>query len=295
MRVSDERWSPLLYTIKQKPGGIIYVIGSNDSGKSTLCNWLAENLSKECRTAYIDCDPGQSLIGPPTTVGLQLLFVSEGMKHEPYYYFVGSTTPRGYLLQTLVGIKKLAEKAVSLGAQWIILDSSGFVLDPVAREFQFRVIDLLQPNYLITLFRPEEDFRWVNNFVRHPKISLCPLPISSSVVPRTPADRRAYREEKFKKYFEAAESQELILKGIGFHGRIPNLRNPARYRQLLVALCDADDLLITLGIIEQVDLANNKIQLYAPKFDATKIVFVQFGSLYLNSEGQQLNCQPYYE
>jgi polynucleotide 5'-kinase involved in rRNA processing len=193
------------------------------------------------------------------------------------------------LLQSLTGIKKLTEKAVKLGAQRIILDSCGFVLDQVAREFQFRIIDLIQPDYLIVLQRSDEDFRWVSNFRRHPRINLYRLPISSSVIARTPAERRQYREEKFKKYFENAIMQELILRGIGFHGRIPDLRNPEKYRNRLIALCDAENFVMALGIVQEINLADKKIQIYAPKFDHEKVVFIHFGSIYLNSEGQQIS------
>jgi len=288
----DEKWQHLLDKLKDEAARkIIYVIGSNDSGKSTFCRFLADNLSKDFRaayTAYIDCDPGQSVIGPPTTIGLEKLFQSQNENQNRYLYFVGSTTPKGHLLQSLAGIKKLTEKAVALGSQKIILDSCGFVLDQPAREFQFRVIDLIQPDYLIVLHRLNEDFRWVSNFRRHPKIKVYRLAISQSIIPRTPPDRRVYREEKFKKYFENAESQELILKGIGFFGRIPNLRNPDKYRQLLIALCDAENFVMTLGIVQAIDLANKTLLVYAPKFNHTTVVFLHFGSIYLNSEGKEI-------
>ncbi|UCE06227.1 MAG: AAA family ATPase [bacterium] len=289
---TDEKWQYLLNKMKHEAAlKIIYVIGSNDSGKTTFCQFLSDNLSRDFSIAYIDCDPGQSIIGPPTTIGLEKLFQSEDKQQTKHIYFVGSTTPRGHLLQSLTGIKKLTEKAVSLGSQRIILDSCGFVLDQPAREFQFRVIDLIQPNYLIVLHRSDEDFRWVSNFRRHPKINIYRLSISPSIISRTPAERRQYREQKFEKYFETAESQELILRGIGFHGRIPDLRNPEKYRNRLIALCDAENFVMTLGIVQDINLASKKIQIYAPKFDHVKVVFIHFGSIHLNSEGQQIS--PY--
>jgi polynucleotide 5'-hydroxyl-kinase GRC3/NOL9 len=289
----EKNWNHILNKIEQKTSlKIIYVIGSNDSGKSTFCKFLADNLVKTFRTVYIDCDPGQSFIGPPTTVGLEQLFQSGEEKQTQHLYFVGSTTPIGHLLQSLAGIKKLTEKAISLGAQRIILDSCGFVFEQVAREFQFRVIDLIQPDYLIVLHRPDEDFRWVSNFRRHPKINLERLPVSPSVIPRTPAARKKYREEKFKNYFENALSQELILRGIGFYGRIPDLRNPEKYRNKLVALCDAENFVMALGLIQEINLTNKTFQVFAPPFDHSKVDFIHFGSIYLNAEGEQIFPRP---
>lgn len=285
----EQNWNQLLNKIKQETANkIIYIIGSNDSGKSTFCRFLTDNLSINSRTAYIDCDPGQSLIGPPTTIGLELSIQSDHEKRTQYLYYIGSTTPRGHLLQSLAGIKKLTEQAVNLSAQRIILDSSGFVLDQVAREFQFRIVDLIQPDYLIVFHRPDEDFRWVSNFRRHPGINLYRLPVSSSVIPRTPTERRDYREQKFKTYFENAVSQQLVLRGIGFHGRIPDLNNPGKYRNILVALCDAENFVMTLGIVQDINLTNKTILVYAPQFDHTKVVFINFGSIYLSPGGKQI-------
>lgn len=285
----EPTWNNILNKLHQETSlKIIYVIGSNDSGKTTFCQFLTENLFTNANTANIDCDPGQSLIGPPTTVGLKLSFQLDIKKQTQFLYFVGSTTPRGHLLQSLTGIKKLTEKAIRLGARQIILDSSGFVLDPVAREFQFRIIDLIHPDFLIAFHRSDEDFRWVSNFRRNPQINTHRLPISSSVIARTPDERRSYREKKFKKYFETAISQELILRGIGFHGRIPDLHKPEKYRNKLVALCDAENFVITLGIVQAINLTTKRIQIHAPPFDHTKVVFINFGSIYLNTSGQQI-------
>lgn len=296
MVVVEQSWQALLDSIKQvSGGGIIYVIGANDSGKSTLCHYLAENLSQSHSSAYIDCDPGQSLIGPPTTIGLKIPFHSLEPPPRSYLYFVGSTTPRGHMLQTLVGIKKLAELAQSLGTHWIILDSSGFVLDPVAREFQFRVIDLIQPQFLIVLKQPDNDLRWTASYRHHPTIRLFQLAPSSAVVPRSPTARKDYRDQKFKRYFEMATLQDIALKGISFHGRVPDLRDPARHRFLLVAYCDANNLVLALGIIQSIDLRNKKMQVYAPRFDPSQIRFLQFGSICLDLQGKQIFPRPIHD
>lgn len=289
MLVIEQTWQAILDQIRQESqGGIIYVIGANDTGKSTLCHYLAENLAQSHLSAYIDCDPGQSLIGPPTTIGLEIPFHPKNALPSIYLYFVGSTTPRGHLLQTLVGIKKLTEHAQSLGAHWIILDSSGFVLDPVAREFQFRVIDVLQPRFLIVLKHPDSDLRWTHSYKHHPTIRLFQLVPSRAIIPRNPTMRREYRNLKFKSYFATATLHDILLKGISFHGRVPNLKDPSRYRSLLLACCDANNFVIALGIIQSIDLINKKIQIYAPRFEQDQIRFLQFGSIYLSLEGEQI-------
>ncbi|MCU0644163.1 MAG: polynucleotide 5'-hydroxyl-kinase [bacterium] len=282
-------WRRLLEIISAESGRkIVYVIGANDSGKSTFCHFLIDHLSEKFLTAYIDGDPGQSSIGPPTTVGLKLYKNSNKDKHDPFLWFIGATTPRGHLLQTLAGIKKLSEKAIQLGAQRIIIDSCGFVLDRAAREFQFQLIHLLQPDHIAVFETNPNIIKWLSNFRRHPAIEVHRFPISKSVIPRTIEQRKQYRDEKFKQYFETAKLQEIHLQQIGFYGRVPDLKNPGYFRNRLVALCDAENYVLTLGIAQEIDLANKKFRLIAPEFCPNEVAFIYFGSMYLSGEGKQI-------
>ena len=284
----DNHWQTLLLKIrKKKPPTVVYVIGANDSGKSTFCQFLVKQLSLEFPTALIDCDPGQSILGPPTTIGMEIFPEPSVKRSTKYLHFIGSTTPKGYQIQTLTGIKKLTENAVALGAKKIIMDSCGYVLDYFAREFQFHIIDLIQPDCLITIENGNEISRWTNNFRRHPRIEVCKLKVSPFVTIRSPEERRAYRESRYREHFAGAISQQLVLKGIGFHGRIPELHNPDNYRNLVIALTDAKNYVITIGILQEIDLANKTMQIFSPRFDQADVAFIHFGYIYLNFDGKQ--------
>jgi hypothetical protein len=54
--------------------GLLMVIGATDTGKSTFAQYLYRRLGAEPgrRVAYLDGDPGQSRLGPPTTMTLAL-------------------------------------------------------------------------------------------------------------------------------------------------------------------------------------------------------------------------------
>ena len=73
----------------------IYVLGSPDSGKSTFCRWVAEQMGHSIGVALLDADPGQGRIGPPTAISL----CGASLHHA----FVGDTSPRGSLLQFVAG------------------------------------------------------------------------------------------------------------------------------------------------------------------------------------------------
>ena len=80
-------------------GRIILVLGSVDTGKTTLVTYLANSLVKRGkRVAIVDADVGQSDIGPPTTIGLGLVESPIKKMREAKrlaMYFVGAISPEG--------------------------------------------------------------------------------------------------------------------------------------------------------------------------------------------------------
>jgi polynucleotide 5'-hydroxyl-kinase GRC3/NOL9 len=65
-------WKDLAEELKAQGAGIVYVLGAPDQGKTTFCRFLVQELSADTLTGFLDCDTGQSTIGPPATVGLAL-------------------------------------------------------------------------------------------------------------------------------------------------------------------------------------------------------------------------------
>lgn len=281
-------WKGILGELQQSESQeIIYVFGVPDSGKSSFCRFLLENLSGDFRTAYIDCDPGQSVIGPPTTLGLKCKF--RNGDDIQVLHFVGAASPPGHLLQMVVGIKKLTQKALQLGMQKIILDSSGFVLGAPAREFQFQTLDVLQPRHICALQTSNELETLLVNFGNNPAIKIHRLPVSGAVVSRDLNQRRIYREQRFTEYFQETEPQHLSIKNIGFHGMIPDLKNPAQCQNRLIALCNRDNFVMTLGIVRPPNMNEQILYFDAPPVDLDRVASVQFGSIYLKSTGVEIN------
>ena len=96
-------WEQSADRIKQdaKPCGVTcIVIGEIDSGKSTFCKYLVHTwTTSEIRVGYVDSDAGQSTIGTPVTVGLNI-FNTPPVQHDYSnfleLYFVGNTSPEGF-------------------------------------------------------------------------------------------------------------------------------------------------------------------------------------------------------
>jgi polynucleotide 5'-hydroxyl-kinase GRC3/NOL9 len=278
-----ESWKELVSEIRAFEGpSLIYVMGASDRGKTTFCRYLSQSLGRDCVTAYVDCDPGQSLIGPPSTMGLEFPGrVPAHLSLPEILFFTGSISPQGHLLQNLSGIVKLVNKAREMGASSIILDSSGYVLDPSAREFQFTVIDLLSPDFLVAFQYPGELEGILANFARRNGTVVQRMPVPDAVRTRSRFVRQEYRRIRFQAYFRQAEVRRLSLQGIGLHGSLPELL-PEMEGSLLVGLSNGDNFLVVMGVVRDCDMQGGRLCIYAPPFEPSLVRSVHFGSLHLD-------------
>jgi polynucleotide 5'-hydroxyl-kinase GRC3/NOL9 len=260
-------------------GRIVYVLGSTDRGKTTLCRHIISRLSRDGRVAYIDLDPGQSTIGPPATLGLAFYRDKEEIPEERCFRFAGSTSPRGHLLPILAGAKRLLERALASGARAVIIDSPGYIHDEVATEFHLYLIDLIQPDHLVAIQEQNELEPILAHFKGHPTMAIHRLSPSPQARARGSGERTKYREGKFREYFSNATSHGLSLEGLGIHGRIPSSFHPEHWQGLLVALCGPEQWIVALGIVESIDLATRTLRIQAPEFDPAKVTSLHVGGV----------------
>lgn len=271
-------WPGILETLRNEPGGIVYVMGAPDRGKSTFCRYLVERLTPTRPTAYLDCDTGQSTIGPPTTIGLAI-HRTPLQAAERHLRFTGSTSPHGHTLQVVAGALRLLAKAYQQGAKTVVIDSSGYILDEPAQEFQFQLVDLLQPDHLISFQVSDELESILANFRHHPRMTIHRVPVPREAVVRLRGWRRTYRERQFREYFAEAMLHDLSLDGIGIHGRLPPSFRSDEWSGLLIALCDWEHEVVVLGVVDCLDLPHHAIRFLAPSFDRTRVTAIHVGSM----------------
>lgn len=275
-----EEWKDLLADLRERSGGIVYVLGATDTGKSTLCRYLVDASAPSYMVALLDGDTGQSTIGPPSTIGLALY---EGSGDEPVstqLRFAGSTSPHGHFLEFLVGMKRLCEQATD-AAKITVIDSPGFVEGRAASEFQFHLIDLLSPDHLVAIPRDRELDPVLANFSFRKTMHIHRFRVSEKAAIRSSAVRKAARIGQFATYFAHACRQKIPLEGLGFHGRMPETFRPAEWRHLLIAFCDAEQLVLALGIVDHLDLSKNTIEVFAPRFRRQSLATIHVGSIRL--------------
>src|SRR5262249_17715069 len=141
--------------------------------------------------------------GLPTTVNLVRFSPgSESLEPERVAsIFVGATSPVGHLLPTLVGCRRLLDRAQQLKISAILLDTTGFVEGPLAVEFKLQKLDLLHPTHVLALARAHELDPILHACARRADLQVCRLPVAAAVRERSAAERQAYRREKYQRYF----------------------------------------------------------------------------------------------
>jgi len=214
-------WESVLRSITEQ-AGLCIVIGPTDAGKSSFC-LLAANFALQAgrKAAFLDTDPGQSHLGPPAALGLALVErplarLEEALPHG--MYFIGATSPVGHLLEVAVGAARLAQRARQIGADLIIVNTSGLVRGGPARALKAAKISLLSPSHIISISpRGETEGILAGVRGRHFPVVYRLFP-SRRAVRRDAEERRRRREGRFAAYFHSAGEIRVDFSGLAIQG-----------------------------------------------------------------------------
>jgi polynucleotide 5'-hydroxyl-kinase GRC3/NOL9 len=270
--------SPLHALDLSAPGSLLMVIGAPDSGKSTLARQIYQELCRQYSCiAYLDGDPGQSLLGPPTTLSLainrrgDLAFPPRG---HIWRRFLGATSPRGHMLPMLVGIHRLVSTAREHGAQIVVYDTCGFVsAHEGGLALKLAEMELLRPSMVIALQR-ETELEPLLQVARASSIRTVRLAPSPRVQPRPPEQRRKYRARRFQEYFREAQRWVLDKNSLAIVASFP--LQPAQ----LVSLEDAQGFVLALGVLQAIQ--GEQLTLLTPLRNLDRCRILRAGSLLLD-------------
>lgn len=194
---------------------VILVIGETDTGKTSFTTFLATTLlGGGFSVGVVDADLGQSDIGPPTTVGLGRLNAHAerlGDATVLALYFVGSTSPQGHLLPTVVGTRAMVEKAIALGFDRVIVDTSGLVQGEMGRLLKQHKIDLVAPDLVLCLQRNGECEHILRPYDAGRRPTVMRLASSGAMRRRSQEERRQHRERSLQAYLAGARPVHLDL------------------------------------------------------------------------------------
>ncbi|RCK80515.1 MAG: hypothetical protein OZSIB_3261 [Candidatus Ozemobacter sibiricus] len=195
-RIARERMAGKLYKI--------IVLGEVDTGKTFFSTYLANRLiDKLGRVAILDCDTGQSDIGPPGAFGMLVLkkpaiFLTE--ETPTHLYMLGAHSPGLHFLPAMTGLATMVRKAEA-EADALIIDTTGWVQGDGGRALKKAKLDLVDPDLVILMQRLNE----LEHLVKHlPPARIARLPVSKKASPTSQMERKALREMVSTRYFKEA-------------------------------------------------------------------------------------------
>jgi polynucleotide 5'-hydroxyl-kinase GRC3/NOL9 len=296
MGQQEEAFRSLLPEIIHE-GGTFFVLGKTDVGKTMLLQGLTKLfLAASNPVAVLDGDMGQSTYGLPTTLNLVLLQpganAEKVVPEKVASCFVGSTSPVGHLLQTVVGCKRLLQRALGLGVKAILIDTTGLVEGPLAVEFKLQKIDLLSPTHILALAHDQELEPILGPCRTHSGMKIHRLPVSSQTRLRSSEERRHNRRKKYTAYFNNLKPCRLLLKDVAVWGRVPQTKAEA-LAGLLLGLNDGENFCLGLGLLTDLNMGKGAIEFLSPLLSLAEVRCLRFGSVRVDRLGNEQAIPPY--
>jgi polynucleotide 5'-hydroxyl-kinase GRC3/NOL9 len=246
---------------------VVLVLGESDTGKTSFVAHLADALLRGGRSvAVVDADLGQSEIGPPTTVGLGELrgpVARLGDANLRGLAFVGATSPVAHVQPTVRATGRMTERALRLGVDHVLVDTSGLVQGEIGRLLKQHKIERVAPDVVLCLQRDGECEHILSSYPAGRPVVIR-LAAASAARRRSADERRRRRESAFAGYFTAARRLELDLGRVVLCelGRTSDALDDAQ--DAVAGLDGADDETLGLGIVRAVDLARRAMVLETP-------------------------------
>ncbi len=248
----------------------IIALGTSDTGKTTLLVNLADSLTDRGRkVGLIDCDLGQSTVGPPMTVGLELpwegKYSDRCILFPNRMVFIGEITPARAVTRVVEASLKLDSTARDEGYDHLLIDTSGMVEGPLAALLKRSKVRNLLPDLIVALERSEELGHILDALEEgfHRKvITLKPPP---QIRRRERAERVRYRASLWMEYFREARLRTLDLSGMRVEKWFSSKKWPGEQwlqRGQLLGLNDREG--FTLGLGKFLDRRGSGIQVLTP-------------------------------
>lgn len=232
-RTIPPSWDKLVARIHKSRSKIVLVLGEMDVGKTFFTTYVANRLiAMKRRASVIDCDIGQSDVGPPCMLGATWLrqpeiFLADAPVDR--MSFIGAHAAGHHMPAVLVGLQDLARAALD-HTDTVIIDTAGWVQGDGGRMLKCAKIDLLKPDVIVLLQRNVE----LEHFaVGQPKSRIVRIHVSKKASNTSPDVRKQLREALTIRYFKDAKPLTLSLKKAAltrcfmFSGQPLKIKHPA--------------------------------------------------------------------
>jgi polynucleotide 5'-kinase involved in rRNA processing len=277
---ADATWEQIL---DQTKGRTVMVLGAAGTGKTRLAGRLVEDLGDEAGPiGFVAADCGQPVIGVPTCLALSM----SGLQDPPAaLWFIGDVTPHGSLLPMVLGTARLADRARSDGARTVIIDTTGLAEGPVARALKYHKALAAGVDCVLAVQREQELQETVALLA-----TICPvihrLPPEPEAVDRSRAERKAYREARYREHFQGGKVRcvdRVCVFGPDWAPGLP----PSEDRPVtgtVAGLRRQDGFCLGLGLVKEADASRALLYTACQSLDV--VAAVQLGKLRLDRDAE---------
>jgi polynucleotide 5'-hydroxyl-kinase GRC3/NOL9 len=277
----------------------VMVMGGVDSGKTSFCVYLANRALRDgWKPAVIDGDLGQSDIGPPSTVGfsrvtkpLKDLFEMEAENA----CFVGVTSPSLAVNKVVEGLTAVKSRVLQTDVNFLIVNTDGWVEGEEAVGYKVALAERVAPDVVVGIEQTNELMPILTLLKEKRRVIAIESP--QVIRKRNREKRKTLRELGYKKYLKEAKMRlfhsnqirvEDALSETG--GRLATEQMEGMEEGLLVALQDAEENFLGIGVLCGIDSKRGAIRIYTPVGKNVSTVCV--GQVELDREGREIGLSP---
>jgi len=223
-----DSWRRAAASILSQSGVLtVLILGGVDSGKTGFCIYLANSALRADRSvAVMDCDLGQSDVGPPGTLSLCLvkkpitdlfrLFPDESV-------FIGVTSPSWVVRGVLEAAGWLRKEAMKKGTDLLIVNTDGWIDGDEALKYKAGLVDVVNPNFVVAI-QAEDELEPLISSLEDRKIITVDSP--ENIKKRDRETRRLLRGFAYKKHLKGSKIRSFPLSWVNLKGSL----NPSEER-----------------------------------------------------------------
>jgi len=227
--VIPNSWRTAVHSILSEKRRItVLILGGVDSGKTGFCIYLANSaLKANWKVAVIDCDLGQSDLGPPGTIGLCFVknpFTDLFTLYPDDLVFVGVTSPSRVVNEILDGVVKLKTKALKREEGLLVVNTDGWIEGDDAVKYKVKLVEAVDPDYVVAI-RTGDELDPLISSLKDRRILTIDSP--ENIKKRDRETRRLLRGFAYKKHLKGSKIRVFPSSWVKVEGSL-NLSNERR-------------------------------------------------------------------
>lgn len=248
-------WSEAAQVLERQRG-VCVVIGEVDSGKSSLCTFLANKcLESTGKVGIVDADVGQADIGPPTTINSSVVrspVIGLHKARPETSFFVGDTTP-SFVPDKVVTLATRLKKRITGSADVVLVNTDGWLAEFNAARQKLLLLEEIQPDLVIGLSRSDEV---IDPLLDRVKFTSLKLPSSSFARVRSKEERKKTREAGYRRFLQGSHKLEVSQETrVRMFDELEQTVFPEnrRFRGFVAGLLNQDEELLGIARINRVE------------------------------------------